>query len=76
MKQIIDSLVIGGVPGELPRLPGMRLQQLLGTTIEINMLEHKLYVPTDSGIKVASTGDKLVLYVDNTLDVIPGAQIK
>ena len=69
MKQRIDSLVIGGIPGQLPHLPGMRLQELLGTRIQIDMANNELYVPTKNGVKIAAKGDRIVLFDDDSLDV-------
>lgn len=66
--RVVDSFVIGGTNAG-PSMPGVRLQQMLGTQIFIDVLSHKLHVPTLEGTKVASKGDRIILYDDGTLDV-------
>ena len=68
---MIDSFTVGGTKAG-PSLPGARLQQMLGTRIEIDMSRRTLYVPTMRGIVQTSTGDQIILYDDDTLEVEHG----
>lgn len=68
-KTIIDSFTVGGSAAG-PSLPGPRLQRLIGTQILVNIETHELRVPTLSGYVKASAGDRIILYEDNTLEVI------
>ena len=47
-RKVIDSFTVGGTKAG-PSLPGARLQQMLGTRIEIDMSSRTLYVPTLKG---------------------------
>lgn len=66
--RVVDSFVVGGTSAG-PSLPGVLLQQMLGTRIAINPISRGLFVPTPKGIKVASKGDRIILYDDDTLNV-------
>lgn len=68
---IIDSFTIGGTSAGAS-MPGVYLQRMLGTRIFINMEAHTLTVPTPYGRIIASKGDTIVLYDDDTLDVFGG----
>lgn len=67
-RKVIDSFLVGGTNAG-PSLPGARLQQMLGTRIAIDMSSRTLYVPTMKGVVQARTGDRIVLYDDDSLDV-------
>ena len=67
-RNIVDSFFVGGIHGR-PSMPGVKLQQMLGTTIKIDMLSHRLLVPTPNGVTVANIGDCIILYDDDTLGV-------
>lgn len=71
VRKVIDYFTVGGTKAGLS-LPGARLQQMLGTRIEIDMSRCTLYVPTMRGIVQASTGDQIILYDDDTLEVEHG----
>lgn len=71
VRKVIDYFTVGGTKAG-PSLPGARLQQMLGTRIEIDMSRRTLYVPTMRGIVQASTGDQIILYDDDTLEVEHG----
>lgn len=71
VRKVIDSFTVGGTKAG-PSLPGARLQQMLGTRIEIDMSRRTLYVPTMRGIVQTSTGDQIILYDDDTLEVEHG----
>lgn len=68
--KIIDSFTIGGTAAGAS-MPGVHLQRMLGTRISINMETHTLTVPTPYAWITANKGDTIVLYDDDTLDVIP-----
>ncbi len=68
MKKAIDSFTIGGTKAG-PSMPDIRLQSMLGKRIAIDMCNHELHVPTPHGVVIASQGDRIILYDDNTLDV-------
>lgn len=68
MKNIIDSFTIGGTAAG-PSLPGVRLQQLIGTRIMVYPMERKMRVITPDGPVMAGQGDRIVLYDDGTLEV-------
>ena len=68
MKKIVDSFVVGGTASGTS-LPGTRLQQMLGSRIEILFGRMQLAVPTQNGIIIANRGDRIVLYDDDTLEV-------
>lgn len=68
--KIIDSFTIGGTAAGAS-MPGAHLQRMLGTRISINIETHTLTVPTPYAWITASKGDTIVLYDDDTLDVIP-----
>lgn len=72
--KIIDSFTIGGTPAGAS-MPGTYLQRMLGTRIHINMETHTLTVPTPYAWITASKGDTIVLYDDDTLDVISGGNV-
>lgn len=71
VRKVIDYFTVRGTKAG-PSLPGARLQQMLGTRIEIDMSRHTLYVPTMRGVVQASTGDQIILYDDDTLEVEHG----
>lgn len=48
VRKVIDSFTVGGTKAG-PRLPGARLQQMLGMRIAIDMSRRTLYVPTMRG---------------------------
>lgn len=68
MKKIVDSFVVGGTALG-PSLPGTRLQQMLGSRIEILFGRMQLAVPTQNGRVIARRGDRIILYDDDTLEV-------
>ena len=68
---MVDSFTVGGTKAG-PSLPGARLQQMLGTKIVIDMSSRTLYVPTMKGVVQARTGDQIILYDDDTLEVEHG----
>ncbi len=70
-RKVIDSFTVGGTKAG-PSLPGARLQQMLGTRIAIDMSSRTLYVPTMKGVVQARTGDRIILYDDDTLEVEHG----
>ena len=45
---------------------------MLGTRIAIDMSSRTLYVPTMKGVVQARTGDRIILYDDDTLEVEHG----
>lgn len=61
LGNIIDSFTIGGtnVGATMP-----------GTRIEIDVDMHQLIAPTPHGYVHASAGDTIVLYDDDTLEVL------
>ena len=67
-RKVIDSFLFGGTKAG-PSLPGARLQQMLGKMIAIDMSSRTLYVPTMKGVVQARTGDRIVLYDDDSLEV-------
>ena len=67
-RKVIDSFVVGGTKAG-PSLPGARLQQMLGKRIAIDMSSRTLYVPTMKGVVQARTGDRIILYGDDTLEL-------
>lgn len=67
-RKVIDSFTVGGTKAG-PSMPGARLQQMLGTTIKIDIFNHVLFVPTAQGMITAGKGDCILLYDDNTLEV-------
>lgn len=70
-RRVVDSFTVGGTKAG-PSLPGARLQQMLGTRIVIDMSSRTLYVPTIKGVVQARTGDRIILYDDDTLEVEHG----
>ena len=70
-RRVVDSFTVGGTKAG-PSLPGARLQQMLGTKIVIDMSSRTLYVPTMKDIVQARTGDRIILYDDDTLEVEHG----
>lgn len=70
-RRVVDSFTVGGTKAG-PSLPGARLQQMLGTRIVIDMSSRTLYVPTMKGIVQARTGDRIIIYDDDTLEVEHG----
>jgi hypothetical protein len=70
-RKVIDSFTVGGTKAG-PSMPGARLQQMLGTRIVIDMSSRTLYVPTMKGVVQASTGDRIILYDDDMLEVEHG----
>ncbi len=68
MKHEIDSFTVGGTKAG-PSTPGLRLQRMLGTRIAVYMESQTLLVPTPAGAKMASKGDRVVLYDDDSLEV-------
>ena len=66
--RIIDSFTIGGTKAG-PSMPGAKLQRMLGSRIEIDIVTQTLYVPTKHGIVQAHRGDRVVLYDDDSLGV-------
>lgn len=70
-RRVVDSFTVGGTKAG-PSLPGARLQQMLGTKIVIDMSSRTLYVPTMKGVVQARTGDRIILYDDDTLEVEHG----
>lgn len=69
LGNIIDSFTIGGT-NVGATMPGARLLRMLGTRIEIDVDMHQLIVPTPHGYVHASAGDTIVLYDDDTLEVL------
>lgn len=67
-RKVIDSFVVGGTKAG-PSLTGARLQQMLGTRIEIDMSSRTLYVPTLKGVVQARAGARIILYDDDSLEV-------
>lgn len=67
-RKVIDSFTVGGTKAGVS-MPGARLQQMLGNTIKIDIYNHVLFVPTDKGTVIAGTGDRILLYDDDTLEV-------
>ena len=70
-RRVVDSFTVGGTKAG-PSLTGARLQQMLGTKIVIDMSSRTLYVPTMKGVVQARTGDRIILYDDDTLEVEHG----
>lgn len=70
-RRVVDSFTVGGTKAG-PSLPGARLQQMLGTRIEIDMSSRTLYVPTMKGVVQARIGARIILYDDDTLEVEHG----
>lgn len=70
-RRVVDSFTVGGTEAG-PSLPGARLQQMLGTRIEIDMSSRTLYVPTMKGVVQARIGARIILYDDDTLEVEHG----
>lgn len=68
----VDSFTIGGTKAG-PSMPGPRLQRMLGSRILINVDTHMLHVPTRTGWEIAQTGDRIVLWSDDSLEVQHGA---
>lgn len=64
----VDSFTIGGTKAG-PSMPGPRLQQMIGSRIQVNMFDHQLLVPTLHGWEIAMAGDRIVLWSDDTLEV-------
>lgn len=69
LGSIIDSFTVGGT-NVGASMPGVYLQRMLGTRITINMATHTLAVPTPQGYVYAGAGDTIVLYDDDTLEVL------
>lgn len=67
--KIIDSFTVGGVAGH-PSMPGEKLQRMLGTRIAINLGTRTLTVPTKKGIVTAMAGNRIILYEDDSLEVV------
>lgn len=70
-RKVIDYFTVGGTKAG-SGLPGARLHQMLGMRIKIDMSRRTLYVPTMMGVVQASTGDQIILYDDDTLEVEHG----
>ena len=68
----VDAFTIGGTKAG-PSMPGPHLQRMLGSRIQINMESHTLTVPTRRGPVIAKTGDRIVLWSDDSLEVEQGA---
>jgi len=66
----VDAFTIGGTKAG-PSMPGPRLQQMLGSRIQINIESRTLTVPTRRGPVIARNGDRIVLWSDDSLEVEP-----
>ena len=70
-RHIVDSFTIGGTKAG-PSLPGPRLQAMIGTRIPVYPMARQMRIPTPNGPVIASQGDRIVLYDDDTLEVEHG----
>lgn len=68
MRTEVDRFTVGGTMAGAS-LPGKVIQQALGSTIEIDIIGHRLFVPTPTGTKVATKGNCVVAYNDGTFEV-------
>ena len=66
----VDAFTIGGTKAG-PSMPGPRLQQMLGSRIQINIESRTLTVPTRQGPVIARKGDVINLWSDDSLEVEP-----